>query len=406
MRSWAYPRIIRAVRFDLLTSGAGARSGRFVLAALALMSVAPLLASPPAFAHGVGMSQLSLQISGRELEGKWEINLRDARWAIGLDPSVSGDPGWLDLRSNEIRLREYVARRLTLAADSGACAVTLAPAPMEWQPEMSQVVLRLSARCPSPPDHLTLRCDMLFDVDPTHRAYFSIEDETVTSVGVFRNDLRSVTIDVHQFHFWETVGGFVREGIWHIWSGLDHICFLLALLLPSPLTRSGREWKPRGGFWPTWREVLKVVTSFTLAHTLTLCLSFFGVIRLRSQWVEVAIALSVFAAAWNNLHPFLPGRAWLMALTFGLVHGMGFAGALNNLALPRHARGLALGSFNLGVEIGQLVVVAAVLPLLFFASRQKWYARVVMGAGSLGIAWLAAVWVIERAFGLQLFSGR
>ena len=288
-----------------------------------------MLLSSRVWAHGVGMSQLTLTVDGTRLTGKWEINLRDARWAIGLDPNVAGDPGWQDLRVHERALRDYLANRLAIASDSASCSFQLLPAPMEWQPEMSQVAFQLASDCPAPPRKLTLKCELMFDLDPTHRAYFSVEDERVTSVGVFRNDLRSVTFDVHQFDLLGTIGEFVREGIWHIWSGLDHICFLLALLLPAALVRVGGDWQPRVGFWPTSREVVKVVTSFTVAHTLTLCLAFFGVIRLPPRWVETAIALSVFAASWNNLRPFLPGKSWIMALTFGLVHGMGFAGALS-----------------------------------------------------------------------------
>ena len=148
------------------------------------------------------------------------------------------------------------------------------------------------------------------------------------------------------------------------------------------------------------------MTAFTLAHSVTLSLSFFRVVTPPAALVETAIALSVFAAAWNNLRPFLPGRAWWIALLFGLVHGLGFAGALNNLSLPRHARLLALGAFNVGVELGQLAIVAAVLPLLYAASRRRAYPRLVMGAGSLGIAWLAVVWALERGAGLTLLPGR
>jgi len=126
------------------------------------------------------------------------------------------------------------------------------------------------------------------------------------------------------------------------------------------------------------------------------------VLAIPSRLVESAIALSVFAAAWNNLRPFLPGRTWWMALVFGLVHGLGFAGALGQLSLPRQARGLALGAFNLGVELGQIAIVAVALPLLFAASRWGGYPRWVMGIGSLAIAWMAVVWFLERAFGIAL----
>src|SRR5262249_29876851 len=151
--------------------------------------------------------------------------------------------------------------------------------------------------------------------------------------------------------------------------GFDHVLFLLALLLPASLVRARDEWLPRAGLRTTGSEVLKVVTAFTVAHSLTLALSFFGVVRLPAAWVEVAIAASVFAAAWNNVRPFLPGRAWALAVGFGLIHGFGFAGVLQNLSMPRQARGIALAAFNAGVEVGQLLIVAVALPLLYLASR-------------------------------------
>ncbi len=149
-----------------------------------------------------------------------------------------------------------------------------------------------------------------------------------------------------------------------------------------------------------------MVTAFTCAHSVTLALSFFGIIRLPVEITESAIAASVFVAAWNNLHPFLPGKAWVMAATFGLVHGLGFANALAQLGAPPHLRALALGSFNVGVELGQLVIVGVALPLLYAASRRQFYPRVVMGAGSFAICWVAVLWFLERGFDIQLFGGR
>jgi len=363
-----------------------------------------ILPAATASAHGVGMSTVELRIDRSHLEGSWDLHLRDARLVLGLDTQLTGEEGWRDLRPHEAALRAILARSLVLRSDSVECPLEVTTAPMEWDSKFSSVRFHLVSNCVAAPRRLTISTNLLFDLDPTHRVYFSVEDERVTSVGVFRTGERTVTIDVHQFHFWQIVVEFVREGIWHIWTGLDHILFLLALLLPSTLIRIDGAWSPRSGVSSSAREVLKVVTAFTLAHSLTLALSFFGVMRPPSQWVEVGIALSVFAAAWNNLRPFLPGRAWAMAMGFGLVHGLGFAGALSNLSLPRHARVLALASFNVGVELGQLAIVAAALPLLFIGSRRSWYPRLVMGGGSLAIAWLAVLWVLQRAFHLELFA--
>jgi HupE/UreJ protein len=362
-----------------------------------LIALALLLAGGTAAAHGLGTSQLRLRLDGARLEGDWEIQLADARRAMGRDPQVAGEVGWRELREPE--LRAYLGRRLAISGCS--LALTL---PAQWQGEQGQFLVRFAAACASVPTRLTIRCDLLFDVDPRHRAYFSLEDDRVTHVGVFSDRQRSVTIEVRTFHFWSAVREFAIEGMTHVWSGLDHVLFLLALLLPAPLLSAAAGWSPRPGLGAAAREVVKVVSAFTLAHSLTLCLSFFGLLTLPARWVEVAIAFSVFAAAWNNLRRFLPDRAWVMALVFGLVHGLGFAGALRNLSLPARARGLPLAAFNGGVELGQLVIVAAALPLLYAASRRRWYPRLMMGAASLVIAWLAVLWILERSLGIPLLA--
>jgi hypothetical protein len=374
-------------------------AARLVAAVLAALSIAGAAA-----AHGVGMSTLQLHVDGTHVTGEWDVHIRDARWAVGLEPTVGGAEGFVGLRTREDSLRAVLRRSLALAGDGEGCPLTVTAAPMEWHPDFSYVRLHLAAECPTPPRRLRMRIDFMFDRDATHRAYFSVEDARVVSVGVLHANQREVSFDIRQFHVLPIVGEFVAEGIGHIWSGIDHVLFLLALLLPASLLRDGNQWSPRPGFGATLRDVLKVVTAFTVAHSITLCLTFFGVIVLPSQWVEVGIALSVFAAAWNNLRPFLPGRAWVIAGLFGFVHGMGFAGALRNLSLPRHARGLALGAFNGGVEIGQIAIVLVALPLLYLASRRSVYTKLVMGVGSLGIAWVAIMWVIERGFNITLFA--
>jgi hypothetical protein len=363
-----------------------------------------------AWAHGLGMSQISLRIGGRRALGTWQVQLADLAAVLPLAPrldtSGSIDAAWREVQAHEAEVRRYVADRFALSADAATCIPEAAPAPMRWDPGQNLVIIDVGAKCPIEPSKLTVRCDLLFDQNAKHRVYFSIEDDRVTHLGIFRQDARQATIDVRYFHFAEGFLEFVREGIWHIWSGPDHILFLLALLLPAPLARGRDGWSPRSELAATAREALKVVTAFTIAHSVTLCLSFFGIITLPARWVEAGIALSVFAAAWNNLRPFLPARGWTMAFGFGLLHGLGFAGALRNLSLPHHARALALAAFNVGVEMGQLAIVAAVLPLFYVASRRRAYPRFVMGLGSLGVAWIAALWTLERAFGLSLLAGR
>ena len=143
---------------------------------------------------------------------------------------------------------------------------------------------------------------------------------------------------------------------------------------------------------------MRVVTAFTAAHSITLTLATLGYVSLPSRWVESAIAASVVLAALNNVVPVFHGRRWMVAFGFGLIHGFGFASVLSDLGLPRDALALALVGFNLGVECGQLAIVALFLPLAFGLRRSWFYRRLVMAGGSLVIAALAAVWLCERLF--------
>jgi hypothetical protein len=191
----------------------------------------------------------------------------------------------------------------------------------------------------------------------------------------------------------------------HIALGFDHLLFLLSLLLPVVLRRSGERWEPEAALRAAGADVLRVVTAFTLAHSLTLSLAALGVLRLPSRWVESAIAASVVLAAANNLWPLVGGRRWLAAFGFGLVHGLGFASVLGDLGLPRTALVAALLGFNLGVELGQLAFVALLLPLAWRLRSWVGYPRFVLAGGSAAIALLASLWLIERSLGLSLLGG-
>lgn len=368
-----------------------------------IASVAGILAGTDARAHESDYSYLRLTVSGERIEGEWEIHLRDARIALGLQPDLVGEPAWAELREKAPALRELFAQRVGFASSAEhSCALQLSDELVERPERREYALLRFQARCPEPIETLRIRYGVLFDLDPKHRGFFAVDDAYQTSVGVFTASQVDVSFDVRQLDRWRQFSDYLREGVRHIWLGIDHVLFLIALLLPAPLVVGAAGLVPRETFRAVAREVLKVVTAFTVAHSITLSLAVLGALRLPGRWVEAAIALSVFAAAWNNLRPFLPGRPWVLAFGFGLVHGLGFAGALSQLGLPRQAKGLALLAFNLGVELGQLAIVALILPAMFAVRRKPEYQTLVLRMGSLLIAWIAAVWLIERLLGFEL----
>jgi HupE / UreJ protein len=201
---------------------------------------------------------------------------------------------------------------------------------------------------------------------------------------------------------WQTLRQYIVEGVWHIWIGFDHILFLMSLLLPAVLVWRQGMWRPATRFGEAFWDVFKIVTSFTVAHTITLSLATLGAIELPSRWVESAIAASVMLAALNNVFPLVHGRRWTVAFGFGLIHGFGFASVLADLGLPQQTLLLALVGFNVGVECGQLAIVALFLPLAYAARRTWLYQKLILVLGSLLIVLIALAWFSERAFDLEV----
>jgi hypothetical protein len=198
---------------------------------------------------------------------------------------------------------------------------------------------------------------------------------------------------------WRGFLDYVREGVWHIWFGYDHILFLLSLLLPAVLVRRAGAWQTVPTLRAALVDVAKIVTAFTLAHSVTLSLAALGYLELPSRWVESAIALSVVLAAGNNLYPRWYAYRTTVAFGFGLIHGLGFASVLGDLSLPDGLLVTALIGFNLGVELGQLAIVCGFLPVAFILSRSRFYVPLALKAGSLGIAAMASLWLLERSLG-------
>lgn len=208
--------------------------------------------------------------------------------------------------------------------------------------------------------------------------------------------------------------GFVREGVHHILIGYDHILFLLSLLLPAVWIRSAvtdprtgltrTRWVPSSNLKLALTNVLKVVTAFTVAHSITLALSVLNIVNPPSRWVESIIAASVVLAALNNIWPLISEARWKLTFVFGLVHGFGFASALKDAGLAKGALVGPLVGFNVGVEIGQLCIVAVVLPIAWSLRGTRTY-RGAFAAGSLAIAGVAGLWLVQRAFDLSLIAG-
>jgi hypothetical protein len=330
--------------------------------------------------------------------------LRDLEYAVGLDANGDGAITWGELKAKQADVDAYVLARLALRADGAACRLEPAEHLVDDHSDGAYAVLRFAAQCPTE-SYRTVEVEysLFFDLDPTHRGLLRVERGGDTTTGILSPERPKLDITAQARSKLLQFADYVREGVWHIWIGFDHILFLVSLLLPSVFIFSNRLWAPAQRFADTFWDVFKVATSFTVAHSITLSLAALSVIVLPSRLVESMIALSVVLAALNNVWPLVHGRRWLVAFGFGLIHGFGFASVLADLGLPREVLLLALVGFNIGVELGQLAIISVFLPVAY-ASRATWlYRRVVFVGGSASIACIAALWLVERAFNVKLY---
>ena len=374
-------------------------------AAAALIGLTLVLAPAPAVAHKPSDSYLALAVGADGVNGQWDIALRDLDYALGLDADGDGAITWGELRARHAAIAEYALARLELRADGAPCRLRPLAQVVDQHSDGGYAVLPFHADCAAAPQALEIGYRLFFDLDPQHRGLLRLTTAAGVTTAVFaperarqRFEAAAAAAPARQLL------AFGREGVWHIWLGFDHILFLLSLLLPAVLRREADGWRAASGFRPAIREVLAIVTAFTVAHSITLSLATLGVMRLPSRWVESAIAASVILAAANNLVPLVQRRRFAVAFAFGLIHGFGFASVLADLGLPQGARLVALVGFNIGVEVGQLALVALFLPLAYRLRHSWFYQRLTLTAGSSAIAAIACLWLAERALNLKLLS--
>ena len=354
-----------------------------------------------AFAHKPSDSYLSLTPRDSGWAARWDIALRDLEYAIGLDGNGDGAITWGEVRARESAVVAYALAHLTLRAGDAPCPARPGPLRIVEHSDGVYAALDFALDCPAAGAQ-TLDYRLFFALDPSHRGLLRVDAPTGTETAVLSTDQPHHALGAAPASGWRQFASFWKEGVWHIWIGFDHILFLLALLLPAVLWRENGRWQPAAALRTVLLETAAIVTAFTVAHSLTLTLAVLGVVDLPSRLVETVVAFTIVLAALNNLFPLVTTRRWSLAFGLGLIHGFGFAGALRDLGLPDDALALALAGFNLGVETGQLAIVATVLPLAY-ALRQTWlYRRLTLPVGSAAVASLALVWCLERGLNVNL----
>lgn len=396
-----------------------------------LASVLILLGnSSSAFAHKSSDSYLTLGVGEHGLTGEWHLALRDLEDAIGLDSNDDGVITWGELKQRECALTSYAFSRLNISQCGHRGDLRFKELLVDHHSDGAYAVLRFFVNFASTPELIDVEYQAFFDIDPTHRgllcwrnrpastksgssakvSHLTSEEAALelegwnfaaSSASGDRLAIFSPAASKQQFELAHRAGPgqfgtFVQEGISHIWTGYDHLLFLIALLFPAVLQRRIAQWTPQLALSVIVRSVLKTISAFTLAHSVGLALAVFGWISLPSRLVEPAIAASVVLTALNNLKPVLPDRGWLVALSFGFLHGFGFANALTDLGLRGATLAFGLLGFNAGVEIGQAVIVGMFLLPAVWVRELPVYRYRLVPIGSVMIGVMAGVWFLER----------
>jgi hypothetical protein len=361
-----------------------------------------LVMAATARAHKPSDSYLTLAATGDGIDGRWDIALRDLDHAMGLDGNDDGQITWGEVRTRENAIAAYALARLTLSSGGVPCPAQPRGLMIERHSDGAYAVLRFTAPCAKGSHAFEIGYRLFFDLDPQHRGLLKVQSGGTATSAVFAPDRTTFTLSLERPEPFAQAAVFFGEGVRHILDGIDHLLFLISLLLPAVLRAEGGRWRPVDRPAEAILDVVKVVTAFTLAHSITLALATFDLISLPPRIVEPLIAASIVLAALNNVYPLVTRGLWAVAFGFGLIHGIGFADGLRDLGLPPGAMLLALVSFNLGVEAGQLAVVALVLPAIVLVRHLPVYRRVGLPVGSLAIAAVAGLWFVERAFGLVL----
>jgi hypothetical protein len=360
-----------------------------------------------AFAHSASSAYLHVDVQGRELAVQWSIALRDLDYAIGLDSDGDGAITWGEVRQHAAAIDGYALARLSLLGDGKPCTIGPVTHLADALSDGAYAVLRFHAACAAVPHRVSVHYALLFDLDPLHRGLLTLSVGGIPHAYALSPAHEDVTFDVTPGYF-ETVRSFFATGVDHLLTGIDHMLFVTMLLVPAMFRRNTHDFGPGARLVPVadfrgmFIESLKVLSAFTLAHGTTLTLSVLHIVYIPARLSEAGIALTILATALDNIFHFLPARRWPLAFAFGLVHGLGFATALGPMSLPPVALGIALISFNLGLEAAQVTIATIVLPIGYLLRNTLIYPYRIMPAVSAAVALVAFAWFADRATGLGL----
>jgi hydrogenase/urease accessory protein HupE len=379
--------------------GMGRRQGpSLVRGARALFSILILLAltfvSFRADAHAIGLSTGEYTAKGASVVGKMAFARGEVAALVPtIDANKDGHLSAAEVESSRAALEAKIVARIDVKTDGASCKASLTDAALT---EQDGLVLQGRWDCPTSEKAFDVDLPLLDDLAHGHRhvaraiSGAAMHDEVLfrdhrsfTIAPDMTNEAAATPVPSPSAHHGTGAWAFFKMGIEHILTGYDHLVFLLGLVLARARVRS----------------LLTIVTAFTVAHSITLAIAVLGVWAPSSRIVEPAIALSIAYVGIENFFVKDAEKRWRITFPFGLIHGFGFAGALQEINLPKSSIPTALVSFNLGVEAGQLAVMALVLPLILFLREKSWFEARAVKIVSGAVALAGSIWFVTRVVG-------
>ena len=380
-------------------------------------------------AHAPNQSYIYMRVYDTEVGGRFEITIKDLNQAVGLE--LKEDLSLEDLAPHLDKINAYLKSKINFSSKYGEHSIVFKDVELVTRGYLGTFALMdFSLENTSQvPDLLEIDYQAIFDQVENNKGVLVIEynfkagiianEAGISLIFDEGNTKQSLKLDSYSVFtgFW----AMIQMGMHHIWIGLDHILFLLALILPSVLLLmqmseaansprdngqfsallTNHQWRPVPLFKPALWFIIKIITFFTIAHSITLSLAALEILILPSRLVESIIALSIALAAIHNMGPILQGRDWLIAFLFGLFHGFGFASVLAESGLSGDYLVLSLLGFNIGVEIGQLVIICIIFPVLYLLRKTILY-RFILNYGSIILIIISLYWFIERALDIDI----
>jgi hypothetical protein len=344
-------------------------------------------------------SYLTLTVERATVAGEWKIRLLDLQSALRLDANHDGEATWSEIEHRRADIESYLGSHLQVLTHASDPGITFGQLIYGAQNGEPFILSRFAMQAPEDIEKITV------DYSPLNQR--SLDDRCVLKViwsgkgmhqAMLSTTRRTLSFDRSAASSSE-FAEFLQSGIWHIGSGYDHVLFLIVLLIPAVYRRTEQGREAVSDMGSVLGQVLIIVSAFTVAHSITLTCAVMQWIHLPVRLVESAIAASIFLAAVHNFLPSTAGGrgAWL-AFGFGLLHGFGFAGVLSDVDTAGAPLWRVLLAFNLGVEVGQLAIVAAFLPMAFFLRETRFYRTGVLYGGSSIASVCALFWFWRRAF--------